>query len=76
LNFSGHYRPKLSGEYCRYTYRTIAEHPLLTLSPNCGFKGRVFKDCDALSETIQFTRGELASDDPEFDCSIESLYLF
>ena len=71
LNFSGHYRPPLDAEYARWTYRALAEHPLLTLSPTCIITGRKFDDLDVHSTILKFTAEELLADDPELDEMIE-----
>ncbi len=71
LNFSGHYRPPLDGDYARYTYRALANHPLLDLSPDCEIKGRKFDDLDVHSFLLKFGRDELMSDDPTLDEKIE-----
>ena len=71
LNFSGHYRPPLDGEYARYTYRALANHPLLTLSPDCRITGRRFDESDFHSINLKFSAEELLADDPALDESIE-----
>ncbi len=73
LNFSGHYRPPLDGDYARYTYQMLANHPLLTLSPDCQITGRKFQDLDALSIPLKFSADELMSDDPSLDEMIECI---
>jgi hypothetical protein len=73
LNFSGHYRPPLTGNYVRYVFAVVAGHPLLTLSPDCQFAGRVFKDCDAISRVLTFARGELEFEELEIDRYLETL---
>lgn len=75
LNFSGHYRPRLSGDYVRYVYWTIYNHPLLTLMAECTFAGRIFKDLEAVSHAVSFEARELQSNDPELDERIEYYYL-
>src|SRR5262249_34286838 len=42
LNFSGHYRPPLTFDYVRYVFRTIVNHPLISLEDECEFQGRKF----------------------------------
>jgi len=75
LNFSGHYRPPLTADYCRYVYKTIRSHPLADVKDGCQFAGRVFKGCEAVSTVLTFTKADLEGDDPEFDLFIESLLL-
>ena len=71
LNFSGHYRPPLDGNYARYTYRVVSGHPLITLSPDCQIKGRIFDEVNVASRQLRFGASELLSDDPELDQLIE-----
>ena len=71
LNFSGHYRPPLDGDYARYTYRALAGHPLLTLSPDCRITGRRFDESDFHSINLKFSAEELLDDDTALDESIE-----
>ena len=63
LNFSGHYRPSLSAEYCRYTYRALTGHPLLQFSSECRISGRRFFDLNARLANFSFNAHELLSDD-------------
>ncbi len=72
LNFSGHYRPGLNGEYARYTFRAIDSHPLLILSPDCRVCGRKFQGLDLNAPRLKFTIEELTNDDPMLDLLIES----
>ena len=71
LNFSGHYRPPLDGDYARATYRALARHPLLTLSPDCVVTGRIFDEEKVMSSSFRFSQEELISDDPALDEEIE-----
>ena len=73
LNFSGHYRPPLSAEYVRYTYRAISGHPLITLANDCEYSGRWFDEVDVNTHVIKFDRDELESDDPGLEDQIDSL---
>jgi len=63
LNFSGHYRPPLSAEYARFTYRTLINHPLLSFSPDCRISARRFFDLNSRLENITFAPSELLLDD-------------
>lgn len=71
LNFSGHYRPPLDAGYARYTYRMLAAHPLLTISPDCRITGRKFVDLDVHSMNLKLSAEELLAEDPALDESIE-----
>lgn len=71
LNFSGHYRPPLSGEYARYTFRVLKDHPLLIVSEDCKITGRKFDEANLLSVNLRFTIDELLENDPSLDESIE-----
>jgi hypothetical protein len=71
LNFSGHYRPALSGEYARYTFRVLKSHPLLRISEECKITGRKFDDASMRSVNLRFTSEELLSEDQALDESIE-----
>jgi hypothetical protein len=71
LNFSGHYRPPLDGDYARDTYRALAMHPLMSLSPDCVITGRIFDEANVTSTSFRFSQEELNSDDPTLDEEIE-----
>ena len=71
LNFSGHYRPPLSGDYARYTLRVLMAHPLIQISENCKITGRKFDDNNLRSINLRFTIEELLGDDSTLDESIE-----
>lgn len=71
FNFSGHYRPPLTGDYVLYVYRLLRKHPLVILATSCRFAGRIFKDCDAISTVLEFSRDELDSDEEELGWRIE-----
>jgi hypothetical protein len=71
LNFSGHYRPPLSADYVRYTYRSLYSHPLLTLGSDCRISARKNFDVNGLLEMISFRPDELLSDNPELDYQLE-----
>lgn len=73
-NFSGHYRPTLTGDYLRYVCRTMVSHPLLTIADNCTLAGRVFKDCDAVSKALDFRWEEVEEDSDRLDLCIESYF--
>jgi len=73
LNFSGHYRPPLSAEYARYTYRSLIAHPLLTISDDCRISARKSFDLATSLETLVFTPEELTSDDPALDIAIDNI---
>jgi hypothetical protein len=72
LNFSGHYRPPLEVNYARYTYRTLAGHPLLTLAEGCVISGRKTTN-DELGPMLRFHRDELIDDSFPLDEMIESI---
>lgn len=71
LNFSGHYRPELSAEYARSTYRAIVDHPLIQIAENCRVKGRKFSDDGQLSTIVSFAREDLESDDVDLETMLE-----
>jgi hypothetical protein len=73
LNFSGHYRPPLTGDYVRYAYRALVEHPLIALSEDCRFRGRKFDEESVKSTVASFTKEEIESEGPELDEFIDSL---
>jgi hypothetical protein len=75
LNFSGHYRPPLSADYARYTFRILLNHPLLTISDSCRITGRKFDESNFHSMNLKFERDELLADDPALDESIEYSFL-
>ena len=75
LNFSGHYRPDLDAEYARYTYRSLARHPLLSVAQTCRISGRKFDDENVASTVLEFTASELLTDDPDLDFAIETAML-
>lgn len=72
LNFSGHYRPPLDVNYARYTYRSLAGHPLLTLAAECVISGRKTAQ-DELGPMLRFLREELIDDSFPLDEMIESI---
>ena len=67
LNFSGHYRPPLSAEYARFTYRSLIKHPLLSFSPDCRITARKNFAMDRPLVDIRFVPEELIADDPGLD---------
>jgi hypothetical protein len=71
LNFSGHYRPPLSAEYARFTYRSLFHHPLLAFSPNCRISARKSFDLSGSLETLVFSHSELMSDDLALDVALD-----
>ena len=75
LNFSGHYRPSLTLDYARYVFRTIANHPLLSIEKNCRILGRKFDEETYNSSVIKLTAEELRSDDPELEEALERLLI-
>jgi hypothetical protein len=64
LNFSGHYRPLLDRDYVQYTYWTVTNHPLLTITSSCQIRGRKFFE-DGRSTVLSFEADEIFSE--EFD---------
>ena len=74
VNFSGHYRPTLSGDYARYVYQSIVGHPLLKLGGSCTYAGRIFKGCEAVSNALEFTKEELEAPEGSLDLWIESFF--
>jgi hypothetical protein len=72
LNFSGHYRPRLNGDYVRYTYAILVGHPLLTISPACAVRGRVFSEISDRSSVITFQPEDLSVDSEDLDLLIET----
>ncbi len=73
LNFSGHYRPPLSAEYARYTYRILFYHHLLTFSPECRISARKSFDLSEKLDTFIFSHSELMTDDPSLDMAIDAV---
>jgi hypothetical protein len=73
-NFSGHYRPPLSADYVRYVYQVVATHPLIMLADDCRFFGRWFDEETVRTQVLEFSRDEIASDDPRLDQWIESCF--
>ena len=71
LNFSGHYRPPLSADYARFTYRTLAGHPLLEISPRCRISGRKFEVDSEYSPPLVLNAGSLLRNDEELDDDLE-----
>lgn len=72
LNFSGHYRPPLDAAYARYTYRTLATHPLLSLAADCIISGRQSAP-DGLGPMLQFQREELVDNTFPLDELMENI---
>ena len=75
LNFSGHYRPPLTSEYLRYSYRTLAEHPLVLTRPDCEIRGRKFDEQSWGSALIAFEVSEMSTDDETLDERLEMFLL-
>ena len=76
LNFSGHYRPPLSGDYSTYTYITIRSHPLLELGEDCKVSGRIFDEISHLTTVLRFEPADLLSDGEELDLAIMAASVF
>jgi hypothetical protein len=74
LNFSGHYRPTLDADYCRYTFGVLDRHPLLTLADPCRILGRKFNDAATLSQVLSFERSELVDESTDLDLFIDSFF--
>ena len=72
LNFSGHYRPKLDGDYVRYAYGVLVGHPLLTIAEDCKVRGRVFSEISDRSSVISFQPEDLSVDAEDLDLLIEA----
>jgi hypothetical protein len=62
LNFSGHYRPRLTAGYAQYVFRVIRSHPLIDLNPDCAYKGRFFKAESDRSTVLDFDLQDLTGD--------------
>jgi hypothetical protein len=75
LNFSGHYRPTLDGDYARYAYVTIVNHPLMRISENCIIKGRLFPETSGIPEVHSFSADDLLSEDSDLDMWLEAASL-
>ena len=76
LNFSGHYRPPLSAEYARYTYRSLFKHPLLTFSDRCHISARIFFDVNTGLNQVSFVHDELISDEFDLDSALKGQEFF
>jgi hypothetical protein len=74
LNFSGHYRPRLTFDYVRYVFRTLVNHPLLSVDKSPEIWGRVFDD-DGRSHVIEFLPADLLSDAPAADEALERMLM-
>ena len=72
LNFSGHYRPPLDVAYARYTYRSLASHPLLKVAPDCVISARKTAR-DELGPMLRFLREELLDDSFPLDEMIDDI---
>ena len=75
LNFSGHYRPPLTADYARYVFRTLANHPLLSIEKDCQILGRKFDEETYKSSVIRLSSLELATDDPELEEALEMVLI-
>jgi hypothetical protein len=75
LNFSGHYRPPLSIEYCRYVFRTITGHPLLVMKPGYLIQGRIFDESTGTSVVIRCDPKDLITENDITDEHIERLLI-
>jgi hypothetical protein len=73
-NFSGHYRPPLTGEYVRYVYQVVRNHPLIDLADDARFFGRWFDEESVDTRVIEFLREEIEADDLRLDEWIESCF--
>jgi hypothetical protein len=73
LNFSGHYRPPLSAEYARYTYRSLIHHPLLRFSPNHRISARLFFDLNQNLQNMTFSPDELILDDDRLEQQLSQI---
>ena len=73
LNFSGHYRPPLTPEYVCYAFRTLANHPLVSIERDCEILGRLFDEEAVRSSVIKFASKELITDDPKAQEELEMM---
>ena len=71
LNFSEHFRPPLTAEYARYTYRSLIHHPLLRFSADCRISGRRFFGLDTCLDNISFLADELLADGPDLEILLD-----
>lgn len=71
LNFSGHYRPRLTAEYARYTYAALIGHPLLSFDPDCPITGRQSFSLDGPLTLIVLEPDELIADDGRLEYQLD-----